>query len=191
MTVDDLVELLRAHPKMGVEVLGSSVSVAFLAGTDLAKEFCSVPHFWGFLSATLVSAAAWESVTDVFPMYEYLQGHHSVVFVIQAAQPIGPLPNVCFPEFLSVACRRQCREVFEACNKAAKLEKRAGPLAAYAYGGGTSAINRDADLIRPVTVRLGGSDGKVVTLKKMFLPCAACGKCLKRAEEATVHTVCA
>lgn len=181
-TVDDVVEFLRKHPRTVVEVLG--MSTAYVVGTSLAPQFRSVPHFWAFAGHR--HHDVWVQVLDLLPIYEYVPGHHSIICTTTSPSP-SAIGNVCFPEFLHTAYRKECGQVFEALNRTLKLEMRAGAEGPYAYGVGASVKNRDADIIRPVTFRLNGSE---VTVTKMFQPCDVCGQCVKRSLGASVHASC-
>jgi len=155
-TLRDFVDLTRKNPDLKVEISGTS-SVAYVASTTLDKDKIAHRHLWGFMNGFPASSFglsnSWTEVSHTIPMYEYITGYKSVIFVTPAINKMSNFRNCCFPEFLTPEFRRACGSAFEGLNSTTKIAIPDGQLMA---GFGTSIKDNAGKLHSPVNLRVNG-----------------------------------
>lgn len=159
------------------KIIRSNPAIAFT--TDLGDKVIH-PHLWCYENRrdpNYYGLAAWISVSAILPMQklaiEVEEGeeeskdeevevrHRNFIFISPEAKiPPTGVSNCCIPEFLSPDYH-SCRKAFEMLNTSmTPIIPKEGPLA---IGIGTSIIDADGTLYRPIRLRVNGVE---VTISK-------------------------
>lgn len=168
--IHDLLAYVRANPTKKIYLdttTTTKMESVYIAKTTLSNDKLCVPYLWAFLrdstTKKLSFSPAMAEVALILPQFEDPGcPHRNIIFLLKnCTQKPVDVGNCCFPEFLSVACRRVCGSAFEEMNKQIRLPL---PDKDSAIGRGTSVINATGQLMYEVRVQV---EGKVFTLTNL------------------------
>lgn len=168
-TVSELLAYLEEHPQTKVSIKTTGMSCAYLAKTTLREDARAFPHFWAFFKSWTPSnygLGEWADVVSIVPMYKYIKGGQSAMFVVDGVKlKQAIVGNCCFPSFLSSSFTRVCGKTFERLNTLTNVLVPVGESAAFALG--TSAKDESGTVLTPVTLSLSDARTTVITIVKL------------------------
>ncbi len=164
-SVRKFVEFTRGRPESKVEVAVDYGGFAYAAETTLSKDKIGHRNLWAFNSgwnkSTFGLTGSWAPVAITIPMYEYIVGYKTCLFVIEGIKPRTSLGNCCFPELLTSQYQRVCRTAFEGLNTTTQIEVPDGQLM---IGIGSSVSDAYGNLTHPINLRVDGIPVTLLTL---------------------------
>ena len=157
-TIKDVINFIKKHPEVEVQINTTGLSPMYLAETTLSQDKLCVPFMWSFInsqSPSLWNMSKWSTITHIIPIWESLSGTayaRNAMFIIKDAKMPSNTEVCTFPEFLSSEYTRTCRTAFEGLKKTMKLIIPTDePLA---FGVGTSSKDENHNLYTNITLKI-------------------------------------
>ena len=158
-SLTELIDFLTSYPNTKLELQMGSISLAYLADSDLDKEKLKYPHMWAFprYDGRAAGYDDFEQIQFIVPMFRYIRDYRSVFFIpfknFDTKKYGHLLGNCCFPVFLSSSYTRTCGPVFDRMNTCTRVKLSDEPLM---IGVGNSAVSEIGKLMRPMKFRVRG-----------------------------------
>jgi hypothetical protein len=162
LTLSDLLEKVRSGEIHSLKIDSScSMTPCFTAKTDLDRSNIIHDFLWMYLNSESCyrryGISEYLDITHIVPIKT--DNHNNIMFLIKNSyktleyHPITG--NCCFPEFLTTKCKRTAGTAFEQLNSVMPISiPRGQPIS---LGIGTSVINKNNELYKPINFMINGS----------------------------------